>query len=46
MSFLLLLDDSGFGTGLQGHLTPEMKNASEIYTVAEYINEYGAMPKQ
>jgi hypothetical protein len=27
-------------------LTPEMKNATEIYAAGEYINQYGAMPTQ
>ena len=44
--FVITWDDSGFGTGFQGYLTPEMKNATEIYAAGEYINQYGAMPTQ
>ena len=44
--FVITWGDSGFGTGFQGYLTPEMKNAYEIYDAGEYINEYGAMPTQ
>ena len=44
--FVITWDASGFGTGFSGYLTPEMKNASEIYAAGEYINEYGAMPTQ
>ena len=44
--FVITWDDSGFGTGFQGYLTPEMKNATEIYAAGEYVNQYGAMPTQ
>jgi len=44
--FVITWGDSSFGTGFQGYLTPDMKNASEIYAAGEYINEYGAMPTQ
>lgn len=44
--FVITWDDSGFGTGFQGYLTPEMKTAYEVYDAGEYINEYGAMPTQ
>ena len=44
--FVITWNDSGFGTGFQGYLTPDMKNAAEIYAAGEYINEYGAMPTQ
>ena len=44
--FVITWDESGFGTGFQGYLTPEMKNATEIYAAGEYINQYGAMPTQ
>ena len=44
--FVITWGDSGFGTGFQGYLTPEMKNATEIYAAGEYINQYGAMPTQ
>jgi hypothetical protein len=44
--FVIAWDDSGFGTGFQGYLTPEMKTAYEVYDAGEYINEYGAMPTQ
>ena len=44
--FVITWDGSGFGTGFQGYLTPEMKNVTEIYAAGEYINQYGAMPTQ
>jgi hypothetical protein len=44
--FVITWDDSGFGTGFQGYLTPDMKNVTEIYAAGEYINQYGAMPTQ
>ena len=44
--FVITWDESGFGTGFQGYLTPEMKSATEIYAAGEYINQYGAMPTQ
>lgn len=44
--FVITWADAGFGTGWQGYLTPEMKNASDLYAAGEYINEYGAMPTQ
>lgn len=44
--FVITWADAGFGTGWQGYLTPEMKNASDVYAAGEYINEYGAMPTQ
>jgi len=44
--FVITWDDSGFGTGFQGYLTPDMKNAAEIYAAGEYINEYGGYPTQ
>ena len=44
--FVITWDESGFGTGFQGYLTPEMKNAEELYAAGEYINEYGGYPTQ
>lgn len=44
--FVITWDDSGFGTGFQGYLTPDMKNAMEVYAAGEYINEYGGYPTQ
>lgn len=44
--FVITWDESGFGTGFQGYLTPEMKTAEELYAAGEYINEYGGYPTQ
>lgn len=44
--FVITWDDSGFGTGFQGYLTPDMKSAAEVYAAGEYINEYGGYPTQ
>ena len=44
--FVIAWDDSGFGTGFQGYLTPQMKSAEELYAAGEYINEYGGYPTQ
>ena len=44
--FVIAWDDSGFGTGFQGYLTPEFKNAEDIYGAGQYINEYGGYPTQ
>jgi hypothetical protein len=44
--FVITWDDSSFGTGFSGYITPDMKDASEVYAAGEYINEYGAMPTQ
>ena len=44
--FVITWDDSGISTGFQGYLTPEMKNAMEVYEAGEYIYEYWAMPTQ
>lgn len=44
--FVITWDESGFGTGFQGYLTPEMKSAEELYAAGEYINEYGGYPTQ
>ena len=44
--FVIAWDDSGFGTGFQGYLTPNMKSAEELYAAGEYINEYGGYPTQ
>jgi hypothetical protein len=44
--FVITWDESGFGTGFQGYLTPDMKSAAEVYAAGEYINEYGGYPTQ
>ena len=44
--FVIAWDDSGFGTGFQGYLTPEFKNAEDIFGAGQYINEYGGYPTQ
>lgn len=44
--FVITWDESGFGTGFQGYLTPEMKTAEELYAAGEYITEYGGYPTQ
>lgn len=44
--FVISWADSGFGTGFQGYLTPEMKSAGDVYAAGEYINEYGGYPTQ
>lgn len=44
--FVITWADSGFGSGWQGYLTPDMKNAEDLYAAGEYINQYGAMPTQ
>jgi hypothetical protein len=44
--FVIAWDDSGFGTGFQGYLTPDFKNAEEVFGAGEYINEYGGYPTQ
>ena len=44
--FVIAWNDSGFGTGFQGYLTPEMKSAEEVFAAGEYINQYGGYPTQ
>ena len=44
--FVITWADSGFGTGWQGYLTPDMKSASEVYAAGEYIEQYGGYPTQ
>ena len=44
--FVITWADSGFGTGWQGYLTPDMKDASEVYAAGEYIEQYGGYPTQ
>lgn len=44
--FVITWADSGFGTGFQGYLTPDMKTASDVYAAGEYINTYGGYPTQ
>ena len=44
--FVITWADAGFGTGFQGYLGPEMKDASEVYAAGEYIEQYGGYPTQ
>jgi len=44
--FVITWADSGFGTGFQGYLTPNMKTAKDVYDAGEYINTYGGYPTQ
>ena len=44
--FVITWADSGFGTGWQGYLTPNMKSAQEVYDAGEYIEQYGGYPTQ
>ena len=44
--FVITWADSGFNSGWQGYLTPDMKSASDVYDAGEYIEIYGAMPTQ
>ena len=44
--FVITWADSGFGTGWQGYLTPDMKDAAEVYAAGEYIEQYGGYPTQ
>ena len=44
--FVITWADSGFGTGWQGYLGPDMKDASEVYAAGEYIEQYGGYPTQ
>lgn len=44
--FVITWADSGFGTGFQGYLTPDMKSAQEVYDAGEYIQQYGGYPTQ
>ncbi len=42
--FVINWNDDGFGSGWQGYLTSEFKDASDIYAAGEYVAEYGTMP--
>ena len=42
--FVINWNDDGFGSGWQGYLTSEFKDASDIYGAGEYVAEYGTMP--
>ena len=44
--FVITWADSGFGTGFQGYLTPDMKTAADVYAAGEYIETYGGYPTQ
>ena len=44
--FVITWADSGFGTGWQGYLGSDMKDASEVYAAGEYIEQYGGYPTQ
>ena len=42
--FVINWNDDGFGSGWQGYLTSEFKDATDIYDAGEYVLEYGTMP--
>ena len=42
--FVINWNDDGFGSGWQGYLTSEFKDATDIYDAGEYVAEYGTMP--
>ena len=44
--FVITWADSGFGSGWQGYLTPDMKSADDVYAAGEYIEQYGGYPTQ
>lgn len=44
--FVITWADAGFGSGWQGYLTTEFKNADDLYAAGDYINTYGTMPTQ
>ena len=44
--FVITWADSGFGTGFQGYLTPDMKTAEDVFGAGEYIEQYGGYPTQ
>ena len=44
--FVITWADSGFGTGWQGYLGPDMKSAADVYGAGEYIKEYGEYPSE
>jgi hypothetical protein len=42
--FVINWDNDGFGSGWQGYLTPDFKDAEALYDAGEYIAQYGQMP--
>ena len=40
--FVITWADSGFGTGWQGYLQPNMKSSDDIYGASQYILTYGS----
>jgi hypothetical protein len=42
--FVINWDDDGFGSGWQGYLAPDFKDAEDLYGAGEYIAQYGQMP--
>ena len=40
--FVITWADSGFGTGWQGYLQPNMKSSEDIYGASQYILTYGS----
>lgn len=42
--FVITWADSGFNSGWQGYLTPEMKTAEEVFSAGQYIGTYGSLP--
>jgi len=44
--FVITWADSGFNSGWQGYLGPDMKDASDVYGAGEYINQYGGYPSE
>ena len=44
--FVITWSDSGFNSGWQGYLNPQMKDAQDLYAAGEYINEFGGYPTQ
>ena len=40
--FVIAWDDSGYGTGWNGYLTEDMKDADDVYGAAAYILQHGS----
>lgn len=40
--FVIAWDDSGYGTGWNGYLTDDMKDADDVYGAASYILQHGS----
>ena len=43
--FVINWDNDGFGSGWQGYLTPDFKDAEALYDAGEYVAQYGTMPE-